>query len=98
MCLDQRGDDRGDALGHLWLGRVEVHPELRTLDPFHGGAIDQQWLRVFRQKNLRPDVASNQLFNNDATRYTRGNRVEAIFPLPQITLVRCWYRSVANPA
>src|SRR5580765_5269361 len=53
LCLDQRGDDLCDSLGHLRLGIVEVHPELRPFDPCHGGTIDQQQLRVSRHKNLQ---------------------------------------------
>ena len=53
LCLDQRGDNLCDSLGHLRLVSVELHPERRPLDPCHGGAIDQQQLRVSRHKNLQ---------------------------------------------
>ena len=53
VCLDQRGDDRGDSLGYLRMGRVEVHSEVSPLDPFHDSAIDQQWLRISWHKHLQ---------------------------------------------
>src|SRR5438132_11848472 len=53
VCLDQPGDDRGDSLGYLRMGRVEVYPELSPLDPFHDSAIDQQQFRVSRHRNLQ---------------------------------------------
>src|SRR4249919_802277 len=53
LCLDQLGDDLCDSLGHLRLGVDEVHPELRPLDPCHGGMVYQQQLRVSRHKNLQ---------------------------------------------
>jgi hypothetical protein len=34
LCLGQRGDDLCDSLGHLRLGSVEVHSELRSLTHF----------------------------------------------------------------
>ena len=56
LCLDQRGDDLCDSLGHLRLVSVEVYSECSPLDPFHGGAIDQHQLRVSRHKNLKASV------------------------------------------
>lgn len=55
LRLDQRGDDLCDSLSHLRLGTVEIHPEIRALNPFHGGAIDQQRFRISRHKNLQCD-------------------------------------------
>src|SRR6266850_2963912 len=59
LCLDQREDDLCDSLGLLRLGRVEVHPELRPLDPSHGGTINQQQLWVSRHKNLQGERHPN---------------------------------------
>lgn len=42
LRLDQLGDDLCDSLGELQFVCVEVHPEIGPLDPFHGGALDQQ--------------------------------------------------------
>src|SRR5713101_8808748 len=67
LCLDQRGDDLCDSLGLLRLGSVEVHPERRPLDPFHGGAIDQEQLRISRHKNLQGE------HRPDGDRYIPGN-------------------------
>src|SRR6266850_3349459 len=67
LCLDQRGDDLCDSLGLLRLGSLEVHPERRSLNPFHGGAIDQQQLRVSRHKNLQGE------HRPDGDRYISGN-------------------------
>jgi hypothetical protein len=39
---DQRRDDGGDACSDLRLGIIEVDPELRSLDPFHDCALDEQ--------------------------------------------------------
>jgi hypothetical protein len=38
LRLDQLGDDLCDSLGQLQFVRVEVHPEISPLDPFHGSS------------------------------------------------------------
>src|SRR6185295_6818526 len=59
LRLDQLGDDLCDSLGQLQFVRVEVHPKISPLDPFHGGALDQQQLCFSRYKNMQGEHHSN---------------------------------------
>ena len=53
MLLELLVDDLGDLLGHFDGRTVKVDSELSPLDPHDGGALDLQWLRDSRHKDLQ---------------------------------------------